>query len=578
MKYTIKTLIVAAATISTFVACDQKASNNIEDATYCNPLDLSYRFMVDDEPSRREAADPTLILYKDTYYLFASKTGGYWWSDDMTNWNLVLTDEIPTEEYAPTAIVMRDTMFLMASATYPNKVIKTADPKSGHWSVARPAMERAIWDPCFFMDDDNKLYLYWGCSPVEPLYGVELDQYDFSFKGDVKPLFGADPKRYGWEVRGDDNTQYDIPPYVEGAWMNKRNGIYYLQYAAPGTCEKSYSDAVYTSTSPLGEYTLAPHNAFAYKPEGYACGAGHGSTFADRYGNYWHAGTVIISVKHKFERRLSLDPVFFDKNDNMYSHTRFGDYPYKAPQRKVETPEEFESGWMLLSYQKPVEVSSTAKGYSPEAMTDEEIRTYWAAQSGEATEWAMVDLTKSSDIYALQVNFAENNTNIRGRQKGITHKYIVEASSDKCEWVTLKDESQSTTDNTHNYIELDKHINARYVRVRNIEVPDGEFAISGLRVFGYSDVAKPSKVNNLVVCRNADDRRSVTLKWDNVEGAYGYNVRYGVAEDMMYHNFMVYSANDLTINSLSVDQPYFYAVEALNEAGCGELSDVCSTK
>ena len=44
--------------------------------TFCNPIDIDYRFMVD-TPSRREAADPVITLFNDEYYLFASKSGGY---------------------------------------------------------------------------------------------------------------------------------------------------------------------------------------------------------------------------------------------------------------------------------------------------------------------------------------------------------------------------------------------------------------------------------------------------------------------------------------------------------------------
>src|SRR6476646_11993395 len=55
--------------------------------TFCNPLDIDYRFMVD-TPSRREAADPVITLFNDEYYLFASKSGGYWHSHDMRDWQL----------------------------------------------------------------------------------------------------------------------------------------------------------------------------------------------------------------------------------------------------------------------------------------------------------------------------------------------------------------------------------------------------------------------------------------------------------------------------------------------------------
>ena len=43
--------------------------------TFCNPLNLNYRFMVD-AIDAREAADPVMVLFKDNYYLFASRSGG----------------------------------------------------------------------------------------------------------------------------------------------------------------------------------------------------------------------------------------------------------------------------------------------------------------------------------------------------------------------------------------------------------------------------------------------------------------------------------------------------------------------
>src|SRR5665647_3663063 len=82
----------------------------VKGQTYCNPMNLSYRFCLD-QPSRREAADPTMVLYKDNYYLFASKSGGYWHSRDLVNWELVTTPTLPLENYAPTAVVIGDWLY-----------------------------------------------------------------------------------------------------------------------------------------------------------------------------------------------------------------------------------------------------------------------------------------------------------------------------------------------------------------------------------------------------------------------------------------------------------------------------------
>ncbi|MBR6091066.1 MAG: family 43 glycosylhydrolase [Anaerolineaceae bacterium] len=84
-------------------------------------------------------------------------------------------------------------------------------------------------------------------------------------------------------------------PYIEGAWMDKHDGRYYLQYAFPGTQYNIYGDGIYVSDSPLGPFTLADNNPFSYKPGGFLPGAGHGSSMEDMQGNWWHAATMRIS-------------------------------------------------------------------------------------------------------------------------------------------------------------------------------------------------------------------------------------------------------------------------------------------
>ena len=145
------------------ISCGQAPdiANRAEQTTVCNPVNLDYRFALD-EPSRREAADPTLVNFNDEFYLFASKSGGYWHSADLIEWDLITTQDLPLEDYAPTAVVMNDTIYFMASAVRP-KVYKTGDPKSGKWQIANPEFPIGMIDPCFYVDDDSRLYFYYGC-------------------------------------------------------------------------------------------------------------------------------------------------------------------------------------------------------------------------------------------------------------------------------------------------------------------------------------------------------------------------------------------------------------------------------
>ena len=362
--------------------------------TICNPIDISYRFCID-QPSRREAADPTIIWFRDRYFLFASKSGGYWYSKDLNNWSFVkIGTQLPIEDYAPAAVALNDTIYYLASSNEQSTIYKSGNPLAGEWSVA-VKLERPVWDPTFLLDDDKKLYLYWGCSNVNPLYVVELDyKKNFAFVGQPQEMLRAITAEHGWEVPGDYNTLTKQSPWIEGAWLNKVNGKYFLQYSGPGTEFKSYSDGVYVADKPQGPFTLQKHNPFAYKPEGFAAGAGHGSTFADKYGNYWHIGTMTISQKHMFERRLGLFPAFIDENGTFYSITKYGDYPFYFPQSKIKSFDDIFAGWMMLSYHKKVEVSSAIDTLPAVNMVDENIRTYWAAATGNANEFAIVDMEK----------------------------------------------------------------------------------------------------------------------------------------------------------------------------------------
>lgn len=483
------------------------------------------------------------------------------------------------EDYAPTAIAIGDTLYFLASSHVQSDIYKSADPAGGHWEIARKKLEVAMWDPAFFLDDDNRLYVYWGCSNVTPIYGVELDyNNNFDFIGEPVELIHQNPAEHGWEVPGDYNTLKDRTPWIEGAWMNKRNGKYYLQYAGPGTEFKSYSDGVYVSENPLGPFELQPHNPFAYKPEGFTAGAGHGSTFEDRYGNFWHIGTISISVKHMFERRLGLFPVFFDDQGTMYSVTKYGDFPVIIPERKINNFEDIFPGWMLLSYGKKVEVSSFVDSLPAENMTDENIRTWWSAQSGNPGEYALIDLGESMDVRAIQINFAEHNSTLTGRKEGAIRQYTIEGSVDRQSWSMLADKSKVNTDNAHETIQLPGKTVCRYLKLTNVRVPDGCFAVSGFRVFGTGNGELPGEITGLKAERNPSDKRSVTLSWNPSEGATGYNISYGIEKDKLYQNYMIYGDTSVTINSLHSGLEYYFSIEAFNENGITQSNQVVQSK
>ena len=63
--------------------------------TFCNPIDLPYRFQPTTGESFREGADPTMVVFGGRYLLFLSKNGGYYASNDLVRWSLIVPTGAP---------------------------------------------------------------------------------------------------------------------------------------------------------------------------------------------------------------------------------------------------------------------------------------------------------------------------------------------------------------------------------------------------------------------------------------------------------------------------------------------------
>jgi hypothetical protein len=222
---------------------------------------------------------------------------------------------------------------------------------------------------------------------------------------------------------------------------------------------------------------------------------------------------------------------------------------------------------MLLSRNKPIEVSSELAAYPKKNAVDEEVRTFWSAKTGNKGEWISIDLEKECTVNAVQVNYAENQTTLHGRDPKIVHQYLLEFSNDKKTWNVLADKTKNKSDVPHDYVQLAVPVKARYVRLTNYSIPDGTFSIAGLRVFGNGQGKAPGDVQNLTVLRTQTDRREVKLNWNQVKDAIGYNIRYGTHPDKLYHTYQVLGENTLTIRSLNSTQKYWFTIDAFNETG-----------
>lgn len=558
-------------------------AQNLRMDTYCNPLNVDYTYMIYDagrDISYRSGADPAVVEFRGEYYMFVTRSNGYWHSTDLQNWNFITPKGYwyPQGCNAPAAHNYKDSvLYVCGDPSGVMSVMSSDDPKSGVWTPGVGIIAN-LQDPDLFIDDDGSAYMFYGSSNVYPIRAIELDRtHNFLPKTDERvPLFGLDLDKHGWERFGENHTtDTDLGGFIEGPWMTKHNGKYYLQYGSPGTEFNVYGDGVYVADHPMGPYTYQKHNPVSYKPGGYMNGAGHGSSVKGPGGMWWHFASMSLSINVNWERRLCMFPMGFDEDGIMYCDTRFGDYPRYAPS-VAQKCGQFR-GWMLLSYKKPVTVSSQVGDYAAAGLTDELTKTFWLAEKNDDSQWVVIDLQNPASVCAVQVNYHDYKTGMYGRYPNLRHRYQIEGSVDGKEWKVLIDKSNSYKDTPNDYTELEFPEKVRYVRYKNIEVPTPSLAISEIRVFGLGEGKAPQKVKKLNLERQAD-RRDIAISWTPVKGAQGYNVLWGIAPDKLYSSWMVYDANELFMKSLTVDQDYYFSIEAFNENGVSERTEVQHVK
>lgn len=593
---------------------------------YCNPVNINYRYQFHVQPEStevsicREAADPTMLCYQGKYYIFASMTLGVWVSEDLAEWkNYPLPEELPLYDYAPDVRVMGEYVYFSASRSgHSCNFYRTKDILHGPYEVIKGSF--AFWDPNLFVDEDGKVYFYWGCSSETPIWGVELDPITMQPRGERCALIEGDPYTKGYERFGENHCElprseeeievyyqeflknrnlsaeqipeevvpmikgmFSMKPFIEGAWMDKFDGKYYLQYACPGAELNVYADGVYISENPLGPFRLAENNPYSYKPGGFIPGAGHGSTMRDLQGDLWHASTMRISVNHRFERRVGIWPAGIDKDGELFCNQRYGDWP--LPMEKIHGNPWVKPEWYLLSFQKKADASSSKEGNPPEFVLDEDIRTWWRAASTKPGEWLEIDLESCKKVHAVQINFADGGIDVpipgelSGEQKdryidGRNHvtRWKLEGSVDGHLYEVLKDKSQADTDLSHDLVVLEKGKDLRFLKLTILEVPYQQApCISGFRIFGIGE-GKKAAVPRFTVRRVSEVDMVVEILPQEIEDAgkpVGYNILWGTLPGKLYHSYMIFGTKQ-NIGALVKGKDYYVRVDAFNEAGITE--------
>ncbi len=174
----------------------------------------------------------------------------------------------------------------------------------------------AYIDPTVFIDDDGQAYLYWGNPDI---FYVKLNEDMISYKGRIKVL-NQTPEAFGNPPAGSDSKS----SYTEGPWFYKRDGKYYMLYAAGGIPEHiAYS----MSDKPTGPWK---YQGIIMPTVGYLNSFTNHSGVIDYMGNsyfFYHSGN--LPGGGGFDRSVCVEQ--FEYNDD-------GTFPTIMPTKTGPNP------------------------------------------------------------------------------------------------------------------------------------------------------------------------------------------------------------------------------------------------
>jgi beta-xylosidase len=202
-------------------------------------------------------ADPEIHFFAGRYYIYPTTSGPYheqtffecWSSDDLTNWKnegviLDFKDILWSTNFAAWAPSCAEKngkyYFYFSAGDGAGLGVAVSDSPSGpfHDAIGKPLVGHYPFgaqpiDAHCFVDDDGRAYLYFGghnkcvVAPLTPTM--------CAFNRDFREITPT-------------------PQYVEGPFMVKRKGVYYLMWSEGGWGDHTYGAAYGISDNPYGPF------------------------------------------------------------------------------------------------------------------------------------------------------------------------------------------------------------------------------------------------------------------------------------------------------------------------------------
>lgn len=431
----------------------------------------------------RTAADPTAFFVDDTLYLYASGDCGQtnlncWSTTDFQNWEYHDTGIGVT---APSVIQIGDKFYMAGNGTG----VYEADSPTGPWNeigkfTLPDGTETGFSDVCFFLDDDNRLYISYsiGC----PIMGAEVNvEKPYELLTDPVVLFDYDPN-IEWTHFGSSFQNYTCG-YCEGSQIFKYNDTYYLQVSSNGTENASYCIGILKSTEgPLSGYEEQQNNPVAEHETGFMPGSGHGFFLTNPHNDalILFYTSVLGNSRSCFNRRISMDMCYVNENGDISLMNGITDTPQLVPTAledgATSSDADLDNLSKWASYWSNNEENRTDAFYA----VDGSMNTWW--EPDQETPILISGLCGIYDVSAIQVCWKELGYDFT-RENSV--QYTVEYRNiETGEWEMLVDKSANTTPLADEYLTFDpvRTVAIRLTVLGNSE--DVELGVGEFRVFG----------------------------------------------------------------------------------------------
>ncbi len=387
-------LAILAVSMPAFAADAPPSAKPVigQSARYCNPLPMPTA------PGAQASGDVTVIRDGGKYYMYCTG-GGAWVSDDLLHWTYQRVANVPV---APHVFKFNGAFYMCGNDGPLYKADNPLGPFTllGDWknTGGLAAGWNGAFDMDIFVDADNKPYLYFPGRSTSGIYVVPLDPTDLTrFAAAPTHLFSFDSDHM-WERYGEMNEYPDVA-WIEGPWLQKHDGTFYLEYSASGTQWKTYAEGYYTAKSPMGPFTYASNNPLLRKTDGLVTGTGHGSIVEGPMGNLWQFYTIVLS-NPPGGRRIGMDPVRFDKDGNM--SVKVTETPQWAPGAVADAGAEGDSGSIPVTINKVRAMNSASvfsseqPGHDAAYAIDNSSGTWWEPAADDPQPWLTIDLSPAT--------------------------------------------------------------------------------------------------------------------------------------------------------------------------------------